>query len=137
VDAADPRHVGIRQPAQAARQLGGHHRAGGHGLAVQPFAVAEAGLDGMAEGVPRLSVARSPCSVSSAATTSALLRQERSTASARASIAGQQALEIGLDPFEEGQVADQAVLDDLGEAGLQLAVRQGAEGGSASTSRGW
>ncbi len=44
-------------------------------------------------------------------------------------VAGQQALEIGLDPFEEGQIPDQAVFDDLGEASPQLAVRQGAEGG--------
>ena len=106
---------------------------------MQPLAVAQAGLDGVAKGVAQVEVARSPCSVSSAATTSALLRQERSTASGRRR-RGPAGVGIGLDPFEEGQVADQAVFDDLGEAGLEFAIGQGVQRGAmsaASTSRGW
>ena len=45
---------GRGEQAGALRQLGRHHHARGHRLAVQPGAVAHAGLDGMAEGMPKI-----------------------------------------------------------------------------------
>ncbi len=47
----------------------------------------------------------------------------------RGGIACQQPVDVLLQPFEEGQVADQAILDDLGHACRQLLVRQGVQRG--------
>ena len=48
-------------------------------------------------------------------------------ASARG-ITGKQGIEVRFEPGEERRIADQAVLDHLGEPGTQFARRQGAEG---------
>ena len=45
----------------------------------------------------------------------------------RGSIARQQLVHVALQPFEKGQVADQAVLDNLGQSRRQLVVRQSVQ----------
>jgi ElaB/YqjD/DUF883 family membrane-anchored ribosome-binding protein len=46
---------------------------------------------------------------------------------ARGGIAGEQRRGIGLAPFEEGEIVDQAVFDDFGIAGAELARRKRVE----------
>ncbi len=42
-------------------------------------------------------------------------------------VAGQQVVQVGFDPVEEGRIGDRPVLDDLGQPGAQLARRQRAQ----------
>ena len=78
---------------------------------------------------PRLSSARSPVSRSSRATIAALARQEvRDRVLARRA-AGKDIGVVGLQPGEEGFVAEHAVFGDFGVAGAELARRQRVEHG--------
>src|SRR5260221_13357294 len=96
---------------------------------MQPAAVAGRSLDGVAEGVPeveqralarlalagghapRLELAAAPNGVDQGG---ALPRQDP--------------LDVLLEPGEEGRIEREAMLDDFGEPGAQLALRQGIEG---------
>jgi len=71
---------------------------------------------------PRLSSARSPCSVSSAATTRALAAQLVAIASSR-----EHGAPVAFEPGEKVAVADQAVFGHLGVAGAELARAQRVE----------
>jgi hypothetical protein len=98
-------------------------------LAVQPVAVAHARLDGMAEGVAQVeqgALAGLP-----------LVRRHhfRLVLAGAADGVGEgvrvprhQLVHVAFQPFQEGRVADQAVLDDLGQTGGQFPVRQGVQG---------
>ena len=55
-----------------------------------------------------------------------------------ARLARQQRLQMRLEPLEELRIADQAVLDHLGEPGAQLPARQRAQRARVNTTRcGW
>ncbi len=95
---------------------------------MQPLAVAQARLDRVAEGVtvvqdgaqarlllvladhPGLDLARAAHGVDQ-----------------RFAVARQQLVQVGFEPGEEFGVGDRAVLDDLGQAGQQLALGQGIQ----------
>ena len=120
--------AGVDQ-AEPRRQVGRHRHAAADRLAVQPGAVAGAGLDRVREGVaevedraqrrPRARRRRRPA---------ALIRHERRHRVAeRGLVAREQGGEVALDPAEERVVGDRAVLDDLGQARDQLALRQRVE----------
>ena len=70
---------------------------------------------------------RSPVSRSSRATIAALARQLTAMACSRAWPAGEQVAPVGVEPFEEVGVAEQAVFHHLGIAGAELALRQRVE----------
>jgi hypothetical protein len=104
------------------------------------FAVAEPGLDGVAEGVAEVQqralaglalVGGDHLGLVAAGALDGL-RQ-------RGAVAGQQRLHVlASSQSKEGRVADQPVLDHLGQPGGQLALRQGAQRvGVAMTARGW
>ena len=73
---------------------------------------------------PRLSSARSPCSVSSRATIVAFVSQLTAIAQICSAPAVEDRFGVGLQPFEKAHVADEAVFDDFGIAGAKFARRQ-------------
>ena len=128
VNFPDTRHIRIRQPAQTAGQVGGHDRPRGDGFAMQPRSIAQAGLYRMAEGVPQVQcrsftllgfVSGNHLGLVTAGTLDRFGQCGR--------IARHQTFQIGLDPFKEGQVANQAVFDDFGHTRSQFAIRQSVE----------
>ena len=96
---------------------------------MQPFAVTEAGLDGVAEGVAEiqhgahafLALIVGDYDGFVAAGDFDRMRQ-------RGGIARHEAIHIGFQPGEELGVADQSVFDDFGNASRELAVGQGFQG---------
>ena len=88
---------------------------------------------------PKLRSVRRPASRSSLATTCGLdVARARDRLHQRRLVAGEQRRQARLDPGEERVVGDRAVLDDLGEAGDQLALGQRPRAStSATTASGW
>jgi hypothetical protein len=120
------------------RQLRRHHRARGDRFTVQPFAVTDTGFDRMPEGVTEVEQARSPASRSSATPLRPCCGTNGTPLRPALWVARQQPIEVDLQPFEERQIPDQTVLDDLGQTGAQLAVGSVVRVSvSASTSFGW
>ena len=106
----------------------GHAHAGGHGLAVQPVAVAHARFDGVAKGVAEVEdgaqagfalVARDDAGLDLAASLHGVREG--------GGVAGAQLLHVAFEPGEELHVGDGAVLDNFGQPGGQLARGQGAQ----------
>ena len=74
---------------------------------------------------PKFRIARRPLSVSSLPTTSALISQQRAmTSDKRFWFAFEQSGQIAFQPAEQCGVVDDAVFDDFGEAGAELARGQ-------------
>nr|GEU28520.1 hypothetical protein [Tanacetum cinerariifolium] len=127
---AHARHGRRLDQAHAVRQVGRHHHAATDGFAVQPCAVAEAGLDGVAERVAEIEDGAQ-------AAFALVLAHDLGLDFARAGdgiregalVARHQQADIGFDPVEERGVDDGAVLDHLSQAGRQFAVGQGFQGG--------
>ena len=123
-----PRDELGRHQAEPRRQVGGHDHAAADRLAVQPFAVAQARLDRVAEGVAEVQNSAQAALALVAADHLRLdlagalhrLRQRRLVARA-------QPLDAGLDPGEELGIGDRAVLDDLGQSRRELALGQRVE----------
>jgi hypothetical protein len=93
------------------RESGGERHAGGHRLAMQPLAVAARGFDRVAEGMAEIEQRRDPglalvlgddLGLDLAGAAGSRARAPRGRAAAAAA--------LRLDPVEEGQVADRAVL---------------------------
>src|SRR5712692_9751210 len=121
--------VGLRKKPELTRQVRGHGHSGSDRLAVQPGAIAQARLDGMAEGVAEI---KQLAQASLAFVLADDFGLDRNRAHHRVAecigIAREQAIEIGFEPAEERRVADQAILDHLGDSGAQLALGQGLQG---------
>ena len=95
---------------------------------MQPLAVAQAGLDGMAEGVAEVEDGAQPAFAFVLAHHPRLdLAAAAHGMGQRIGVARQQIVEVGFDPGEELDVGDRPVLDDLGQPGAQLAQRQRAQ----------
>ena len=103
-----------------------HHHAAADRLAVQPLAVAQAGLDRVAEGVAEIEDrAQARLRARPGATTAALISHERLTACASAGRSrAMQRVDVRLDPVEERGVGDRPVLDHFGQPGAEFALRQ-------------
>ena len=105
---------------------------------MQPNTVTHAGLDGMPDAqVERL--ARSPCSVSSAATSALLRLRTLDRFGQGILVAGQQTLQIGLDPAP-GRARSRISPCPMTSASPAFNSQSGGRSStrvSASTSRGW
>ena len=126
----DALHKGRVHQPQALRQVRRHHHAAAHGLAVQPLAVAQTGLDGMAKGVAKIE--------NGAQTALALVLRHHmglDLAAAphrvrqRGHVAGAQGAKVGLDPIQKRHVGNRPVLDDFGQASAHFTRGQGFERG--------
>ncbi len=122
-------HGGRVDIAQALRQLGRHDHAAADRLAVQPVAVAHAGLDGVAEGVAEVEDgAQAAFALVLTHDVGLDLAGTGDRVGQRRAVARHQLADIFFDPVEEGAVDDGAVLDHLGQAGGQLALGQRVQG---------
>ena len=118
----------IRQQAELTGEAGGHRHAGRHRLPMQPFAVAGAELDRVAEGMTEVEQ-RTPAPLALVARDDPGLQltgpADRGVQ--RRGIPLHQRVGVLLDPGEELRVGDQAVLHHFGEPRRQLAVGQGLQ----------
>jgi hypothetical protein len=122
-----------RHQAQVGRQRRGDHHAAAHGFAVQPLAVTEAGLDGVAEGVAEVQDG-------AAAAFALVTAHHLGLDLARAlhgpcqglGLTGQQGVEMGLEPVQQRRVGDGRVLDDLGQPRTQLTRGQRGQRGQVA-----
>ena len=107
------------------RQLRRHHHATAHGLAVQPLAKAQAGLDGVAKGVakiqnrPQARLALVLPHHPGLDFTTALHRVHQGLRIAR-----HQGVDVGLNPVQKHHVGNRSVFDDFSQARTHLARGQ-------------
>ena len=119
---------GIDQP-QTLRQMGRHHHAATDGFAMQPLAITQTGLDGMAKGVAEIQNGAQ-------AVVALVLRHhpglDLATAfdgvGQRTGVARHQGTDVGLNPVQKRQVGNRAVFDDFGQPGADFALCQGVNG---------
>ena len=95
---------------------------------MQPLPVTQTGFDGVAKGVAKVQnsaqarfalVLRHHVGFDLAAALDRMGQRHRVT--------GQQRIQVGRDPVQKAQVCYRAILDDLGQAGAEFALRQGAQ----------
>ena len=119
--------------AQAARELGGHHHASAHALAVQPGAIAHAGLDGVAKGVAKVQDgAQARFTLVLAHHPGFDLTAAAHGVGQRSAIARQQGIHVRLQPVHEGHVGNRPVFDDFCQPGAEFARCQGVERGQVT-----
>eukprot|EP01022_Parablepharisma_sp_SALTPOND_P033114 TRINITY_DN881_c1_g1_i23.p1 TRINITY_DN881_c1_g1~~TRINITY_DN881_c1_g1_i23.p1 ORF type:complete len:1292 (+),score=465.19 TRINITY_DN881_c1_g1_i23:16524-20399(+) len=124
-DDADALARGGVDVAQAMRQVGRHHHAATDGFAVQPFTVAQAILDGVAEGVAEVEDgAQAAFALVLADHVGLDFAGALDRVGQGGVILGDQQLDVGFDPVEEGRIDDGAVLDHFGDAGREFARGQ-------------
>lgn len=127
-EGADACDLGQGQAGEPGGEEGGGDLADRDGLAMEVATVGGDGLDRMAEGVAVVEGR-------AAARLGFVLGDDPGLDLAAAChdggedrrVAVEQAVEVAFEAAEEGGVGEDAVLDDLGEAGAELAVGQGAE----------
>src|SRR3954471_384216 len=120
---AHPGHFRFADQAQPGRQLGRHDHAGGDGLAVQPGTVSRSGLDGVAEGMPEVEERpRARLALIGGDDSALELATALDPVDQRFRVALQELRQMGFQPFDEGQVEGQCVLDHFGEPCAQLAL---------------
>ena len=95
---------------------------------MQPLPVTQTGFDGVAKGVAKVQnsaqarfalVLRHHVGFDLAAALDRMGQRHRVT--------GQQRIQVGRDPVQKAQVCYRAILDDLGQAGAEFALGQGAQ----------
>src|SRR5207245_10598087 len=103
-----------RHEAGAGREGGRHDRAAAHRLAMQPFAMAEARLDRMAEGMAEVEDGAQPAFALVLADDGGLdLARALDRVRQRGLVARHQRTNVLFDPVEEGRVGDRPILDHL------------------------
>ena len=122
-------HKGHIHQAQALRQMGGHHHATTHGLAMQPLAKTQTGFDGMAKGMSKVEDgAQAPFTLVLAHHLGLDLATALNRPGQSGWVAGQQSVQVGFDPIEESHVRNRAVFDDFGQTRAEFARRQALQG---------
>ena len=116
-------HGRVDQP-ETLREVGRQRHAAADRLAVQPGAVAGAGLDRVAEGMAEVEDRAQPRFLLVAGDDAAFSCTSGYRLHERGVVARQQIVEVRFEPAEEVRVGDRAVLDDFGQSGDQLALRQ-------------
>ena len=121
-------NAGLDEP-KLSRQIGGQHHAAGHGLAMQPCAVAHAGFDGVAKGVAEVEDGAQACFLFINAHNRRLdLARPRHGMRQGCGLVSQQGRHLEFKPVQQRHVGNGPVFDDLGQAGTQLAHRQAGQG---------
>ena len=122
------RHVVSRQRAQAVRHVGRHQHTDADRFAVQPFDVAGGRFDRVTERVAEIQQRALALLALVAPDDLRLdLAGTKDRVRQRSGLLALQGIDVLLEPFEERAIADQAVLDDLGQPGVQFARGQRLE----------